>query len=281
MRRAATTTDWTNRQQTHEMTAVAPSRLERAIRRDRVVVALGLAAVTLLAWVYLVRMAALMNAAVSDKAMHAAMGMPEMAAWGTAEFVMLFLMWAVMMVAMMLPSAAPLILLVVRTYRRRGARARVLTFAFAAGYLIAWTVFSTAAAGMQLLLHRSALLSMDMASTSAIVGGAILLVAGAYQWLPLKAACLTHCRSPLDFLMREWREGAAGALVMGLRHGLYCVGCCWALMLLLFVGGVMNLFVIAAITALVLVEKLAPAGARVARVGGISLIGMGAWLLAK
>lgn len=182
-----------------QQTAGIPLALERVVRRDRALVMFGLVVITVLSWVYLVRMAAMMNASAADKAMHAAMGMPEMASWGAAEFVMLFLMWAVMMVAMMLPSAAPIILLVVGTYRRRGDRSRVLTVAFGSGYLVAWTAFSAAAALTQLMLHRAALLSSTMASDSAIIGGGILVFAGAYQWLPLKAACLTHCRSPLAF----------------------------------------------------------------------------------
>jgi predicted metal-binding membrane protein len=264
-----------------QQTAGIALAIERAVRQDRALVIFGLASITLLCWAYLVRMAAMMNTAAADKAMHAAMGMPEMAAWGTAELVMLFLMWAVMMIAMMLPSAAPIILLVVGTYRRRGDRSRVLTLAFGSGYVLAWTAFSAAAALAQVMLHRAALLSSTMASNSAIVGGGILLCAGAYQWLPLKAACLTHCRTPLAFLTRHWREGAAGALGMGLRHGLYCVGCCWALMLLLFVTGVMNLVWVGAIAIFVLVEKLAPHGGRFGKVAGMLLIIWGGWVLVR
>ena len=262
-----------------QQTAEIPFALERAVRQDRALVLLGLVAITLLSWLYLVRMADMMNAAAGDKAMHAAMGMPEMAAWGAAELVMLFVMWAVMMVAMMLPSAAPMILLVVGTYRRRGDRARFLTAAFASGYVVAWTVFSAAAALAQLALHRAALLSAEMVANSAIIGGAILVFAGVYQWLPLKAACLTHCRSPLAFLGAHWREGAGGALEMGLRHGLFCVGCCWALMLLLFAAGVMNLFWVAAITIFVLLEKLTPRGQAVSRAAGVALVAWGGWVL--
>jgi predicted metal-binding membrane protein len=251
--------------------AVQPA-VERAVRHDRALVLSGLVAITLLAWAYLIDMAAAMRTSAEDKAMHAAMGMPDMAAWGAAELVMLFLMWAVMMVAMMLPSAAPIILLVVGTYRRRGRRSRLLTAAFSSGYLVAWTAFSAAAATGQLMLHRAALLTEDMAAHSAAIGGAILLVAGAYQWLPLKRACLVHCRSPLAFLGSHWREGASGALSMGLRHGVYCVGCCWALMLLLFASGVMNLFWVAVIAAFVLVEKLASRGDLIGRVAGLALI---------
>jgi predicted metal-binding membrane protein len=258
-----------------------PSGLERLVRRDRVVVAAGLAAMAMLAWAYLLRMTAGMNAAAMEANMHTAMGMPEMRSWGTADLIALFLMWAVMMAAMMLPSAAPFILLVVGVYRRRGAHARGFTAAFVTGYLAAWTMFSMVAAAGQVLLHRAALLSSAMASRSTIVGGAILLVAGAYQWLPIKTACLTFCRSPLGFLSREWREGTAGAFLMGLRHGLFCVGCCWALMALLFVVGVMNLVWVAAIAAFVLLEKLSREGPRLGRAAGVLLIAWGTYLLVR
>ncbi len=263
------------------MSVSTESGLERLMRQDRGIVAVCLAAITVLSWIYLVRMAAMMKAAAADKQMHAAMGMPEMAAWGTAELIMLFLMWAVMMIAMMLPSAAPIILLVVSTYRRRGNRSRVLTLAFTSGYIAAWTAFSAVAAITQFVLHRAALLSPSMASNSAIAGGVILVLAGTYQWLPLKSACLTHCRSPLGFLMTEWREGANGGFIMGLRHGLFCVGCCWALMILLFAAGVMNLLWVAAIAVFVLVEKLAPQGARLGRVAGVLLAAWGGWILIR
>jgi predicted metal-binding membrane protein len=246
-----------------------PFALERLIRRDRVVIVLGLAGITLLAWIYLVRMASGMHAAAMDAEMHAAMGMPGMRTWGATDLLMLFLMWDVMMIGMMVPSAAPCMLLVVGTYRRRGPGARGMTTAFVTGYLAAWTVFSAAAALMQAALHQATLLSPGMASRSPVLAGGIFLIAGAYQWLPLKNACLTRCRSPLDFLGREWREGPAGALSMGLRHGLFCVGCCWALMTLLFVAGVMNLVWVAAIAGFVLVEKLMRHGAAAGRVAGI------------
>lgn len=258
-----------------------PSGFERVIRQDRLIVLSGLAVITLLSWIYLVRMADSMNAAAVDAAMHAAMGMAEMSDWGMAELVMLFLMWTVMMVAMMLPSAGPVILLVVSTYRRRGGNARALSVAFASGYLTAWTAFSVFAAVIQLFLHRVAVLSPAMATRSAVAGGAILLVAGAYQWLPLKNTCLVHCRSPLAFIASEWREGAGGAFTMGLRHGLYCVGCCWALMLLLFAAGVMNLIWVAAIALFVLLEKVAPRGVLLGRAAGLLLMVWGAWVVMR
>jgi len=257
------------------------SHLERVLRHDRAIVFAALAAITILSWLYLLRMAAMMNASASEKAMHAAMGMPEMAEWGTSELIMLFLMWTVMMIAMMLPSAAPIILLVVGTYRRRGTRPRIFTLAFGSGYLTVWTAFSAVAATVQLALHRAAFLSPAMASNSTIAAGAMLLLAGTYQWLPIKRACLTHCRSPLDHLMREWREGVGGAFIMGLRHGLYCVGCCWALMILLFAAGVMNLLWVAVIAVFVLIEKLAPHGARLGRFAGAALIAWGGFLMVR
>lgn len=264
-----------------ESSISTPSAFERVIRQDRLIVLAGLAVITLLSWIYLVSMASSMNAAAVDAAMHAAMGMPEMADWGMAELVMLFLMWTVMMVAMMLPSAGPVVLLVLGTCRRRGRSARPLSVAFASGYLTAWTVFSLVAAVIQLFLHRVAVLSPAMATRSAVAGGAILLVAGAYQWLPLKNTCLVHCRSPLAFIASEWRDGAGGAFTMGLRHGLYCVGCCWALMLLLFAAGVMNLIWVAAIALFVLLEKVAPRGVLLGRAAGVLLMLWGAWILMR
>jgi predicted metal-binding membrane protein len=143
---------------------------------------------------------------------------------------------------------------------------------FTLGYLVAWTAFAVVAATVQWVLHGAALLSPAMTSASPLLGGMLLIAAGVYQWLPLKAACLTHCRSPLDFFAAEWREGEAGALAMGFRHGLHCVGCCWLLMGLLFVAGVMNLLWIAAIAGFVLVEKVLPGGRIVGRVAGAVLV---------
>jgi len=260
----------------------APSPLEQIIRRDRLTTLLGLAAMTLLAWLYLVKEAASMQSMAMDARMHAAMGMADMHAWGVADWLALFVMWAVMMAAMMLPSAAPVILLVLAAYRRRGdRRARASSAAFIGGYLLAWTTFSGVAAAVQVGLHRTALLTPGMASGSARLAGAILLMAGVYQWLPVKNMCLTHCQSPLGFITRYWRDGAVGGLTMGVRHGLFCVGCCWALMSLLFVVGVMNLIWVAAIAAFVLVEKLAPRRAPVARLAGVLLIIWGTYVLVR
>ena len=162
-------------------------------------------------------------------------------------------------------------------HRGRGAQhAPRVVFAFTAGYLLVWTAFSAGAALAQWALHQAAMLSPTMTTSSARLSGAILIAAGVYQLTPFKGACLTHCRSPLGFLMSHWREGTAGALRMGIEHGTYCLGCCWALMSVLFVVGVMNLVWVAAMTFFVLVEKIGPAGAFVARVAGVAMIASGA-----
>jgi predicted metal-binding membrane protein len=250
--------------------------VERLLRRDRAVAAIGLFAATALAWVSLFRLRSGMRPMGGG-----GMAMPGMQTWSPLEPVLLFLMWATMMVAMMLPSAAPTILLVASVLRRRREHASPAApvAVFVAGYLLVWTGFSGAAALAQWGLHQAALLSPAMASTSPVLGGILLLVAGVYQWLPVKAACLGRCRSPLGFLGSEWREGSGGALLMGVRHGLSCLGCCWALMTLLFVAGVMNLLWVAAIAALVLVERLVPAGPWLGRVAGLVLAGWGVWML--
>jgi predicted metal-binding membrane protein len=257
------------------------SSLERMIRQDRLIVAFGLLAVIALSWIYLLTESAGMRSMLSQAEMHAAMGMAEMQSW-PHELVALFAMWAVMMVGMMLPSAAPLILLILGVYRRRDDRhTRLNSVLFVSGYLLAWTLFSLAAASGQIALHRAALLSVAMVAKSGMLSAAILILAGAYQLLPIKNACLAHCRSPLSFLTEHWREGPAGALRMGLLHGLFCVGCCWALMALLFVAGVMNLLWVAAIAMLVLIEKLWRQGLLVGRVAGILLIAWGAYQFAR
>ena len=256
--------------------------IERAVGRDRLAIVAGILGVAALAWAHLLGMAP------HDAGMGAGgrgdmgMAMPHMQPWGGADLALPVAMWAVMMVAMMLPSAAPLVLLFAATARRRRERRSPAapTSALAAGYLLTWTAFSVAAGLAQWGLHRAALLSPGMASTSPTFGGLLLIGAGVYQWTPLKGRCLAECRSPLGFLSREWREGTHGALVMGARHGLFCVGCCWVLMALLFVAGVMNLVWVAGLAAFVLVEKAAPAGGRLGKLAGVLLVAWGSWVLA-
>ncbi len=211
------------------------------------------------------------------------MAMPQMQSWGWVDFILMFVMWAVMMVAMMVPSASPMVLMFANVNRRRREQERPYfpTAVFLLGYLVVWTAFSALATLAQGALHEAALLSPMMVSTSPILGGVLLLLAGIFQWTPLKHACLRHCRSPLTVILREWREGARGAFIMGLKHGAYCTGCCWFLMALLFVAGVMNLLWVAAIAAFVLIEKVAPAGHWVGRIAGLLLIGLGALMMSR
>ncbi|MBI2153671.1 MAG: DUF2182 domain-containing protein [Candidatus Rokubacteria bacterium] len=211
-----------------------------------------------------------------------AMAMPHMTPWGPTDFLLTFLMWAVMMVAMMVPSASPMVLTFATINRKRLADETPLirTGLFVAGYLVVWAGYSLLAALGQWALHAAALISPALAVTP-WVGGLLLVAAGLYQFTPLKDVCLSRCQSPFGFILTEWREGAAGALVMGLRHGAFCVGCCWVLMGLLFVAGVMNLLWVAAIAAFVLVEKVIPAGRVVSRLAGALLIVWGVWLLTR
>ena len=194
--------------------------------------------------------------------------------WDARYFLLVFGMWSVMMLGMMLPSATPAILLFGAVLRRSEGAANPVarTYAFTAGYLLAWSAFSLVATAVQGLLANAALLSPMMQGTGKPLGAALLAVAGAWQLTPMKQDCLTRCRSPVTFITQHFRPGIGGALQLGVRHGLYCVGCCWALMLLLFFGGVMSLAWIAAITVFVLLEKLAPAGVQAGRLSGALLL---------
>jgi predicted metal-binding membrane protein len=254
--------------------------MPRVSQRDRLLIGLGLAVTIVVAWAYLLRAAAFMDAMTMEAQMHAAMGMADMRTWGAADWLALFVMWAVMMVAMMLPSAVPTIMLVLGVYRRRdNPRARLAAVTFVVGYLLVWAGFSAAAAAGQVALHHAALLADDMRLSSTAIAGMILLMAGAYQWMPIKNMCLAHCQSPLGFLMQHWREGATGALAMGTRHGVFCVGCCWLLMTVLFVVGVMNLLWVAVLTGFVLIEKIVRGGTTFGRVAGGVMAGWGLYLL--
>lgn len=201
----------------------------------------------------------------------AALTMPDRSGWTRANVAAVFLMWAAMMAAMMLPSAWPIIRLVAQLGSRPGERARSLAFVLA--YLFAWSGFSALATALQWALQRAGWIDPMAASRSTALTGVLLLVAGAYQWSPLKHVCLAACRSPLGFIIGEWRPGVAGAWRMGMRHGALCVGCCWALMMLLFIGGAMNLPWVVALAAAVALEKVAPGGDRIGRwFGGVLLV---------
>lgn len=265
-----------------------PLTFTTLLRRDRVVIIAALIGLTGLAWVYLDALASGMaDSEVVDLARPGDMaGMVMSAAtkpWTATDIMLTLVMWCVMMVGMMLPSAAPMILTFATVNRRKRERGQpfVPAAAFAAGYLSVWGAFSIAATLGQWGLQDAALLSMTAAATSPTLGGALFVAAGLYQLTPLKYACLKRCRSSFDFVINRWRDGTIGALRMGVAHGFYCLGCCWVLMALLFAEGVMNLLWAAAIGALVFFEKLFPAGQWIARISGILMLAFGAYLLTQ
>jgi predicted metal-binding membrane protein len=253
------------------------SVVETWARRDRIILSVSLVTIVVLSWAYLVDMAQGMQ----GMDMNMSMPMSAMQAWTSMDFVLMFIMWTVMMIAMMTPSASPMVFLFAKIDRQRQTQRNPIatSWVFLAGYLVIWAAFSAVAVLAQWGLHSAALLSPMMVSTSALLGGSLLVAAGVFQLTPLKHACLHQCRTPLGFLISEWRNGYQGAFVMGLKHGYFCTGCCWALMALLFVAGVMNLLWVAAIAGFVLVEKIAPAGHWLGKAAGILMIGWGGWML--
>jgi predicted metal-binding membrane protein len=268
--------------------AVRTGLIESVLRRDRTIVGGALAGMVILSWTYI-----LVGAGTGMPALHMS-GLPTamrvsspMAAlqpmpWTVGYALLIFVMWWFMMLAMMLPSAAPMILLhAALTRKRHEAGAPYLgTGLFGCGYLAVWGGFSVIAVSLQWLLDSIALLSPMMLTTSAALGALLLIGAGVWQFTPLKHACLRHCRSPAEFLTHHWQKGRAGALRMGIRHGAYCLGCCWMIMLLLFYGGIMNIYWIAGLSMLVLVEKIAPIRHWVTGPIGVTLIVCGGMLLA-
>ncbi|AOY90094.1 hypothetical protein BKP64_01080 [Marinobacter salinus] len=240
--------------------------------RDSLVTLVGLLAIVGLSWLYLFGLA-------SDMASMSP-GMMTFKDWTPGYFVLMLVMWGIMMVAMMTPSAAPMIMLYRQVARKNHLTGAMLgTALFAGGYLLVWMLFSLVATALQWLLEQWALLSPYMRSQNQLFSGVILIAAGIYQFSSLKQACLRRCQGPLIFITRYWRSGLRGAFEMGIRHGAYCVGCCAALMALLFVGGIMDLSVIAAIAGVVLLEKLMPGGEWVARGIGSLAIALGAFLM--
>lgn len=263
--------------------------LAALLRRDRAVSLAALVALTALAWADLVWLAEDMAMGGMDMTgfrmipAGQALMMPATEPWKSIEFGYVFAMWVVMMIGMMTPSVAPVILIYARVGRQAALTGTpfAATSWFAAGYLLAWTAFSLVATSAQWALERMALLTSMMESASNPLGAAILVAAGVYQWMPLKAACLFRCQLPLIFIQQQggFRRDVRGALGLGLRHGMFCIGCCWALMALLFVGGVMNLLWIAMLAILVLLEKVVWFGRLIARVAGLGMIAAGGWLL--
>ena len=274
----------------------SPNVLDVVLRRDREVVTLVLVTVITASWLYLLAGAG--TASMSGhETMTGAGGHSSMAgmlmsqvAWTPGYALLMFSMWWLMMIAMMLPSAAPMLLLHAAVTRKGLARAddagpnfsshrfRSATTAFIAGYLVMWGAFSLVAVVAQWALERGELLSAMMMSTSSFLGMGLLLAAGLWQLTPLKTVCLRHCRSPISFLSTYWRPGVGGAFRMGIEHGVFCLGCCWFLMALLFYGGVMNLIWIIGLALFVFAEKMMPAGVAFGRVTGLLLIAWGVWL---
>lgn len=256
-------------------------RIESALRHDRVIVLTALGALAAVAWLYMIREARAMDATGICRCAGLVMSGPDVKPWAAGAILPLFLMWAEMMVAMMIPSAAPMILTFAMINRKRREQERpfVPTGLFLLGYLLVWTAFSLVAAVAQWTLHGAALLSPMMKSSSPLLAGALLMAAGVFQWTRWKHACLNHCRSPLQFLLHDWREGPGGALAMGVKHGAFCAGCCWFLMALLFVAGVMNMLWVAAITLLVLLEKIVPPRWRLDHGAGVVLVAWGLWVI--
>ena len=254
--------------------------LAALLRRDRAIVLAALIAVTVLAWADVLHLVNTMSGAD----MYASgMMSPVFAQWTGEHFITMLAMWTVMMIGMMTPAAAPMILLYAQLGRRSAATQPFASALwFAGGYLMAWAGFSLLATVMQWSLEQLALLSPMMTSTSHVFAGMLLISAGVYQWLPIKHSCLARCRAPLSFVMAHggFQPAAAGSVRLGLQHGLYCIGCCWALMALLFAGGVMNLLWIAALMVFVLLEKLVPGARYFSRASGLAAVGLGAWYLA-
>jgi predicted metal-binding membrane protein len=257
------------------------SALEELLRRDRVIVCGALALLTLLTWLAIFLGAGTGMSTLGMTTWQFPPPRPAMiisGEWSPAYWLTILLMWWVMMTAMMVPSAAPMILLYARVVRQREGSGQIRgaltpTAVFAAGYLVCWLGFSAAATMLQFALERSGLIDgMMMWSTERRLTAGLLLAAGLYQLSPVKMACLAQCRSPAEFLARHWRPGRTGAFRLGLEHGAYCLGCCWALMLLLFAAGIMNLVWIVGLSALVLAEKLAPVGGALAKAIAVLLL---------
>jgi len=271
------------------MASAVPTTDGRRIARelglpDQLAIWGGLGALSALAWVYLWRMPATSGGATMEgmAGMAGMAGMPGMSPaspWSPAALWLTFLMWAVMMVAMMLPSAAPMVTMYARVAEGRGSWPRVRVWLFAGGYVAVWIAFSVVVTVAQAGMDQAAILTGAM-RVAPLMGGVFLALAGAYQLSPLKRKCLRQCQSPLGFLMTHWRDGGAGAIAMGLDHGAFCVGCCWMLMALLFVAGVMNLLWVAALTGFVLIERATRWGEALATVSGFALIAGGLALAA-
>lgn len=271
---------------------MSATRLELLLKRDRAVVLAAVVAIAALAWAYVAWLAANMGAAAPSGTDMPGMDMPGMdmggtlapalRGWSVGDFAFMFAMWAIMMIGMMLPSVAPMLLVYAGVGRQAGSQGKpfAATAWFAAGYLLAWVAFSMIATSAQWILE-SVLLLTPMTGIGTRIGGVVLIAAGIYQCTPLKDVCLSTCQSPMQFIMRHggFRSDPRGAINLGVEHGTYCIGCCWALMAILFVVGIMNLLWVAAIAAFILLEKIIVPGRLLSRAAGTVLIGAGVWML--
>ena len=265
---------------------VETSLTERILRRERALLAACLILLFALASLYTVFGVGMRMTALDMTAMSGMRDMPnpdvQPGVWSASYALLVFLMWWVMMIAMMLPSVAPTVLLQAALVRHtaHAAQAPLISIMFLCGYLAIWAAFSAMATGAQWILEAKGAVSATMMTLiETVPGGLILIAAGAFQFTPLKTACLEHCRAPAKFLSERRRSGAGGAFLMGVEHGVFCLGCCWFLMALLFVGGIMNLYWIVGLAVFVAIEKLTPWGTMLSRVAGVGLILWGGWII--
>lgn len=252
--------------------------LDAILKKDRLLLIGALIVLCGLSWYYIIYLYRQMYPMNMDAFLFA---MPMSAKWTLVDFALLFLMWFVMMIAMMIPSVAPLILIfsMVNRKKKQEHNPFVSSHYLLAGYLIIWAIFSLLATVLQWLFQNLNWLNPDMVVTDKTVGGIILIVAGIFQFTPLKRQCLKHCQTPVSFIHTHWKEGRSGALKMGIKNGMYCLGCCWVLMLVLFVSGIMNLLWIVMISLFVLIEKLLPRFPWVSWLAGAALIVYGVWVM--
>ncbi len=251
---------------------------ENVLKRDRIIIISGLLIICLLSWLYIIYLYRQMYPMNMNALFFA---MPMSAQWTLTDFILLFVMWFVMMIAMMMPSVTPLVLIfaMVNRQRKQTQNPFVNTVYLLSGYFLIWMVFSFSATLLQWLLQHLSLLNPEMETTNKILGAGILIAAGVFQFTSLKHKCLYHCQTPINFISQHWKEGKYGALLMGIKNGLYCIGCCWILMIPLFVSGIMNLLWIAIIAAFALLEKFLSGTKWVSYISGALLVLYGILLL--
>jgi predicted metal-binding membrane protein len=245
--------------------------LQRILKKERLITTIGLFLLFIFSWLYIIYLYKQMYPMNMDALFFA---MPMTADWTLTEFTLLFVMWFVMMIAMMIPSVSPLILIFISVSRKYSHDKNPLSLSWylLAGYFLVWCAFSLLATFLQWTLQQISLLNPEMETTSQVLGGIILITSGIFQFTSLKRRCLKFCQSPLSFLQRHWRYGKAGALKMGIQNGIYCLGCCWILMILLFVSGIMNILWIAIISIFILIEKVFPRSQYISYLAGGSLV---------